>query len=741
MSPNRGAPAPLAPPAPPGRGGRQVKARVGRFGALAGWAQRHRWAAMLLWVAVLAAVTLGSQAAGPAYKNNFALPGTDSQTATDLFTKHGSGQAGDSVEIVLKDSQGIDQPKAAVEKMLAKVEQLPGVAEVRSPYVDASAVSKDGTIGYATVTLDGKAEVVPKEDVAKIIDTAKGAASDDLQVEVGGEAVRGAQEKGSPTAELAGIAAAVIILGLLFGSLVAAAVPLITALFAVGSALGLIVLASHVFTVADFTPPITMLVGLGVGIDYALLIFYRYRQELTDGAESAEAGRKALDAAGRTVFFAGCTVIIALLGLVALGLGSLQGVALALALTVLTTMAASLVLLPALLAFFGKRIQRHVLKHAAKTAAKGKAEGRRWRALASAVQRRPLPALVAATIALLALSAPALGMRLGFADAGNDPKTTTSRQAYDLLAEGFGPGFNGPLVVLAQGDAAAGKTVSSALAKTEGVAAASPAVPSEDGALSTVFVYPTTSPQDKGTADLVHHLRDDVASKLERDTGAKVLVGGATAASQDFSETVSKRMPLFIAVVVGLSSLLLMMVFRSILIPVKAALLNLISITAALGAMTLVFQHGLFGVQPGPIEAFLPVLIFAIVFGLSMDYEVFLVGRMHEEWERTKDHSLAVREGLASTGKVITAAGAIMIVVFGAFMLSADRMLQEFGLGLAVAILMDALVIRCLMVPAIMQLFGKWAWWLPAPLARRLPKVTLEAPADSPPAGRESPAL
>ncbi|WP_128377242.1 MMPL family transporter [Streptomyces cavernae] len=730
MSPTRGAAASIAPPAA-GRPDPPERPPGGRFGALASWAQRHRWTALLLWVAVLAAVTLGSQAAGAAYKNNFALPGTDSQTATDLFTKHGSDQAGDSVEIVLKDSQGIDAPKAAVEKMLAEVKRLPSVADVRSPYVDASAVSKDGTIGYATVTLDGKAETVPKEDVAKIIDTAKGAASVDLQVEVGGEAVRGAEEKGSPTAELAGIAAALVILGLLFGSLVAAAVPLITALFAVGSALGLIVLASHVFTVADFTPPITMLVGLGVGVDYALLIFYRYRQELTDGAEPADAGRKALDAAGRTVFFAGCTVIIALLGLVALGLGSLQGVALALALTVLTTMAASLILLPALLALFGKRIQRHVLKHAAKTAVKGKAEGRRWRALASAVQRRPLPALVAATIALLALSAPALGMRLGFADAGNDPKTTTSRQAYDLLAEGFGPGFNGPLVVLTQGDAAAGKTVSSALAKTDGVAAASPAVPSEDGALSTVFVYPTTSPQDKGTADLVHHLRDDVAPKLERDTGAKVLVGGATAASQDFSETVSKRMPLFIAVVVGLSSLLLMMVFRSILIPIKAALLNLISITAALGAMTLVFQHGLFGVQPGPIEAFLPVLIFAIVFGLSMDYEVFLVGRMHEEWERTKDHSLAVREGLAATGKVITAAGAIMIVVFGAFMLSADRMLQEFGLGLAVAILMDALVIRCLMVPALMQLFGKWAWWLPAPLARWLPKVALERPAEN----------
>ncbi|WP_151480507.1 MMPL family transporter [Streptomyces albicerus] len=726
MSPTRGAAVSLAPPAP----GRPDRPRVGRFGALAGWAQRHRWAALLLWVAVLAAVTLGSQATGSAYQNDFSLPGTDSQAATDLYKKHGSAQAGDSVEIVLKDGQGIDGSKAAVEKMLAEVKGLPSVAGVRSPYADASAVSKDGTIGYATVTLDGKAEAVPKEDVTAIIDTAKGAEADGLQVELGGDAVRGAEEKGSPTAELAGIVAAVVILGLLFGSMVAAAVPLITALFAVGTALGLIVLASHVFTIADFTPPITMLVGLGVGVDYALLIFYRYRQELTNGAAPAEATSKALDAAGRTVFFAGCTVIIALLGLVALGLGSLQGVALALALTVLTTMAASLVLLPALLAFFGKRIQRHVLKHAAQAAAKGKAEGRRWRALASAVQRRPLPALLVAVLAMLALSAPALGMRLGFADAGNDPKTSTSKQAYDLLAEGFGPGFNGPLIVLAQGDEAAGQAVQSELTKVEGVAAASPALPSEDGVLSTVIVYPTTAPQDAGTTDLVHHLREDVAPGLERDTGAEILVGGSTAASQDFADTVSQRLPLFVAVVVGLSSLLLMLVFRSVLIPIKAALLNLLSISAALGAMTLVFQHGLFGVQPGPIEAFLPVLIFAIVFGLSMDYEVFLVSRIHEEWERTKNHSLAVREGLASTGKVITAAGAIMIVVFGAFMLSPDRMLQQFGLGLAVAILMDALVIRCLIVPAVMQLFGKWAWWMPAPLARRLPKVALERPAE-----------
>ncbi|MET8603292.1 MMPL family transporter [Streptomyces rubiginosohelvolus] len=693
---------------------------------MAGWAQRHRWAAIVLWVAVVAAITLGSSAAGSAYKNDFTLPGTDSQAATDLFKKHGSDQAGDSVEIVFKDTDGVTDARAAIEPMLDEVQRMAGVADVRSPFTDSSAVSKDGTIAYASVTLDGKVEDVPKEDVARIIDVAQDIGSDNLQVEVGGEAARNAEDKAGPTAELAGIVAALVILVLLFGSLLAASLPLITALFAVGGAIGLIALASHLFTVADFTPPILMLVGLGVGVDYALLIFYRYRQELVAGVQPDEAGRKALDSAGRTVFFAGCTVIVALLGLVALGLGSLQGIALAVAITVLITMAASLILLPALLALFGRRLQAHVLKQTAKATKKGRAEGDRWRTMARAVQRRPIPTLLVGVIALLALSAPAISMRLGFADSGNDPEETTSRQAYSLLAEGFGPGFNGPLIVLVKGGQAAGEAVRTQLAETDGIAQTSPALPSEDGELSTVFVYPTTSPQAEGTVDLLHHLRDDVAPPLERDTGADILVGGSTAASQDVSETLAARLPLFVAVVVGVSSLLLLLVFRSIWIPVKAAVLNLLSISAALGVITLVFQHGWFGAQSGPIEAFIPALIFAIVFGLSMDYEVFLVSRIHEEWIRTKDHSLAVREGVASTGKVITAAAAIMMFVFGAFVLSSDRMLQQFGLGLAVAIFLDAVVIRCLIVPAVMQKLGTWAWWLPAPLARKLPKVSVE---------------
>ncbi|WP_419994035.1 MMPL family transporter [Streptomyces boninensis] len=706
---------------------RTSPAPPGVFSRLAGWSQRHRWGALLLWVVVVAAITAGSQAAGSDYRNDFSLPGTDSQAATDLLKEHGAAQAGDSVQIVFKDDDGLHGERAGVERMLGKVADLPSVTGVRSPYEDRAAVSEDGTIGYATVTLSGKAEEVPKEDVVRIIDTAQAAAGDGLGVELGGDAVRGAVEEEGGAAEGAGMLAALVVLVLLFGSLVAAALPLVTALFAVGGAIGLIGLASHVFTVADFTPPIMMLVGLGVGVDYALLIFYRYRHELMRGAEPAAATRTALDAAGRTVFFAGCTVIIALLGLVALGLGSLQGVALAVALTVLVTMAASLVLLPALMAVFGGRIQRHVLKQAAKAAAKGKVEGARWRRLGAAVQRRPLPALLVAVVALGALAAPAAGMRLGFADAGNDAADSTGRKAYDLLAEGFGPGFNGPLIVTGEADAGAGQELRKALDAADGIAATTPPLPSEDGSLTTVMAFPETAPQDEGTEQLVHALRDDVLPPVADRTGADFLVGGPTAATQDFADTVADRLPLFVAIVVGLSALLLMVVFRSVLIPLKAALLNLLSIAAALGAITLVFQEGWFGVQPGPIEAFIPVMIFAIVFGLSMDYEVFLVSRIHEEWERTRDHSFAVREGLAATGKVITAAAAIMIVVFAAFVLSPSRMLQQFGLGLAVAILLDAVVIRCLIVPAVMQLMGRRAWWLPGWLARRLPRVALEA--------------
>jgi putative drug exporter of the RND superfamily len=456
-----------------------------------------------------------------------------------------------------------------------------------------------------------------------------------------------------------------VILVLLFGSLLAASIPIVIAVFAVGSAVGLVVLASHAATVANYTVPLMILVGLGVGIDYALLLFSRYRGELLAGADRQQAAATALDTAGRTVLFAGSTVIIALLGLVALSLGSLQGVAVAVAVTVLVTMAGALTLLPALLAIMGRRIERAVLRRAQR--GRG-ADGTRWARWSGIVQRRPWPMLLAAAAVLLALAAPALGMHLGLADAGNDARSTTSRQAYDLLAKGFGPGFNGPLIVVADNGRRPGGPLHHALARTHGVAAVTPPAVSPDGKITTVLAFPAGKPQDTATHDLVNRLRTTVLPPLAHQTGAHILVGGTTAATVDFADAVASRLPLFIAVVIGLSALLLLVVFRSLLIPVKAALFNLLSVGAALGVITLIFQHGVLGgalgTEPGPIEAFIPVMIFAIAFGLSMDYEVFLLARMHEAWEATRDPQAAIREGMATTGRVVTAAAAIMVVVF-----------------------------------------------------------------------------
>jgi putative drug exporter of the RND superfamily len=706
-----------------------TRPRAGRFERLAAWSYRRRWLALVLWVVVLAGVTVASQAVGSDYHNDFSLPGTESQRALDTLRAHAPAQAGDTVQVVVQDPGGVRTPttRARVAAMLDDLRGLPHVADVRSPYADAIAVSRDGTIAYATIALDSQAQDVPTADIRRMIDAAKAAEGAGLRIELGGDAVRGAQESEGGAAEGAGLLAALVILVLLFGSLLAASLPILIAIFAVGSAIGLIALASHIATVADFTPPLIILVGLGVGIDYALLVFSRYRAELVGGAEREQAVRTALDTAGQTVFFAGCTVIIALGGLVVLGLGALQGVAVAVALTVLVTMLASLTLLPSLLAIMGRRVERGVRRRAARAR---HAEGTRWRRWSALVQRRPWPPALLAVAALVALAVPALGMRLGIADAGNDPASTTSRQAYDLLAEGFGPGFNGPLVVVAEGDSQAASALQRTLAATPGVATATPPVPVKDGEVEIVIVVPDSKPQDAKTQQLVTRLREQVLPPLERDTGASFLVGGSTAAIVDFADAVAGRLLLFVAVVIGLSALLLAAVFRSLLIPLKAALFNLLSVGASLGVITLVFQQdvlgGPLGVEPGPIEAFVPVMIFAIAFGLSMDYEVFLLSRMHEEWERTGDAPAAVREGLATTGRVVTAAAAIMVVVFGAFLLDPGRMLKQFGLGLAVAVLLDALVIRCLLVPAVMQLLGTRAWWLPAWIARRLPRVALE---------------
>ncbi len=673
----------------------------GSLARVAGWAQRHRWLAVALWALILIGVTVTSGLTGSAFHDDNSLPGTESQQVVDRL-QH-TAHSGAGAQIVLKADDGLAAHRSVIESMLRDVRLQPHVRSVTAPFETLSA---DGRIGYATVTFDAASTDLPYDDIVKFADAAKRVAP--VEVGLAGDPVKRISGGGGP-AEGVGLLAALVILVFLFRSLLAAGLPVLTAVFAVGSTLGVITVVSHFVDIASYTSPLMMLVGFGVGVDYALLVFSRYRTEILAGYDRETAARRALDTAGRSVLFAGTTVIIALLGLLALGLGGLRGVALSVALTVLMTMLASVTLLPALLSLFGKRLERGIRRHAAK-----RDHGKLWRRLADGVQRRPAAPLAIGLLLLIGLSIPAAGMRLGFADASTDPAGSTTRKAYDLLAEGFGPGFSGPLAVISvDGDPVA---LQQTLASTPGIARALPPMG------GTVLVFPTTSPQDEATAELVTRLRTDVLPALP----GHYLVGGSVAAATDFAGAVADRLPLFVLVVVGLSALLLMVVFRSVLIPLKAALLNLLSIGASLGVMTLVFGDGWFGAQPGPIEAFVPVMIFAIVFGLSMDYEVFLVSRMHEEWRRTGDARLAVREGLAATGGVITAAGAIMVLVFGAFLLDPSRMLAQFGLGLAVAVLLDALVIRCLVVPTVMRLLGARAWWLPRWLDRRLPHLALE---------------
>jgi RND superfamily putative drug exporter len=698
---------------------------------LAGWSRRHRWPALLLWLALGIGLTAGAQVAGSAYTNDISLPGSESQQVLDALAAHQASAAVESVQIVFHDLGGLTEPttRTAVQRMLEEVRGLDHVAAVSDPYADPAGLSRDGTTALSTVQLDSVLADLPPEAVRDVIDTAKRARSGTLQVELGGDAVRSVETAGGGPAEGVGLLAALVILVGMFGSLLAAGLPLITAMLGVSASVAIVALLSHLAVIPSYASSLMVLVGLGVGIDYALLVFSRYRAELLQGADREAATERALDTAGRAVLIAGVTVMIALLGLFTLGLPSLEGVALAVALTVVVTMVASLTLLPGLLALFGPRLERSIHRRDERSQ---RIPGARWRRWARAVRRRRWTAIIVATGALLALAAPVLDMRLGIADASTDAPPRTSRAAYDLLARGFGPGFNGPLAVLVTGDDPNGTAVGYALSRTDGVAAVAPGQPLPDGSGALVFVVPDSGPQDARTADLVERLRTEVLPQVSSTTGASYQVGGTPAAVADFSAAVEARLPAFVLTVVGLSALLLLLVFRSLAIPLKAAVLNLLSIGAALGVVTLVFQEGWFGAQQGPVEAFLPVMIFAIVFGLSMDYEVFLVTRMHEAWQQDRNAEAAIEEGLARTGGVITAAATIMIAVFGSFLLSSDRMLQQFGLGLAVAVLVDAVVIRCLLVPSVMGLLGARAWWLPRLLQRVVPAVALEPRSDAP---------
>jgi RND superfamily putative drug exporter len=709
------------------------------------WCTGHRKTVIIGWIVALIVAIGVSGAVGSAFSEDFKLPASDSQEAFDLLENKFPAQSGDTATIVYKAPAGVESGpvKRKMEGVFASVAKVPHVSEVASPYEEggAGAVSDNGEIAYATVQFDTTANEIEKEDVERVMDSAQGASGDGLQVEVGGqpvEEVRGEEE--GDLSFLIGLGAAVVILLLTFGSVVAMGLPLLTALFALGVGISLVTVGTHVFDTAEFAPQLAAMIGLGVGIDYALFILTRFRNGLDEGLESRDAAIAAVDTAGRAVLFAGVTVIIALMGMMLLGLSFLYGVAMAAALAVLMTMIAALTLLPALLTIAGRRVDK--LRIPGLNRAPSTAEDTRWFRWSREIQKRPVLSAVLSGGLLLILCIPTLSLRLGSNDAGTDPAGTTTREAYDLLAEGFGPGFNGPFSIVAalpnKGDDAALAELSKELKGEEGVAETTAVILNPAKNTGVFQVYPTTSPQSEKTTELLDHIRDQMIPPVEQRTGAQVHVGGITAIFEDFGTAIADKLPLFIGVVVLLSALLLMAVFRSILVPLKAIVMNLLSIGAAFGLIVAVFQWGwgasLIGVDgTGPIISFFPIFLFAIIFGLSMDYEVFLMSRIHEEWENSHDATMAVTRGLALTGRVITAAAAIMVTVFLSFMIGEDRIIKLFGLGLASAIFIDAVIIRSVLVPALMQLFGKRAWWLPSWLDRILPRLHVE-PAEGDPA-------
>jgi putative drug exporter of the RND superfamily len=704
---------------------------------IARWTMAHRRIVVVGWIVAAVGIFAVSSSVGKKTASNFTLPGTGSQHAVDLLSSRFPAQAGDSDQIVFRARTGTitdATERATVNATLARVARLPHVTAAVSPYAAGThAISHDGTIAFATVSFDERADTLPKAAVDRVIATAQSARSDSLQVELGGQAIEQAQQASLGFATVIGIGAAILILLISFGSFTAMGLPIVTALLGLGVGLGVITVASHVIDIPDFGSELALMIGLGVGVDYALFIVTRFRENYRrNGGDVQLAVEAAMNTSGRAVLFAGATVVIALLGMFALGVGILNGAAVAAAIGVVLVLSASLTLLPALLRIAGPRIGRAGRRSEDQDAAGAKPSF--WLRWVRQVQRRPALTAVGATALMLAFAAPALGLRLASSDAGNDPAGHTTRQAYDLLAKGFGPGFNGPLQVAVAlpkaGDTAALTHITGALHATRGIASVGAPRLNATGTAAAIIAYPTTSPQSAQTSSLVAQLRNRVIPPIENRTGARVYLGGATASQVDFSHVLSSKLLLFIGVVIAVAALLLVVVFRSLVIPVQAAVMNLLSIGASLGVVQAVFERGwlagVFGTQAGPIDAFIPVLAFAIVFGLSMDYEVFLISRVHEEWTARRDASAAVSEGLARTGRVITAAAAVMVAVFGAFAISGNRVLEMFGLTMASAVFLDAIVIRMLLLPAVLELLGRTTWALPRWLERRLPHVAIE---------------
>ncbi len=714
----------------------------GPLGRIARVAFRRRGRVVLAWVAVLAvAIGLSAAFAGD-FAADYSAPGSDSKQAQDRMEDRFPAQAGDTVDVVVRADAAATDPavQADVTALLDELAGLPHVASVEDPYATPGNISADGRTLVAHLKLDVTNPVdMPIEDTERLLAAADAGERPGLEIALGGQSVQTA-EQGEIGSEGIGLAAAAIILLFTFVSVVAAGLPILVAVAGLAVSGALTGLVAALIDVPDWSTALATMMGIGLGIDYVLLMVTRFREWRAAGLDPESATVATLDTAGRSVLVAGSTVMVSMLGLFAMGLSFMRGASVVTIVAVLVVLAAAVTLFPALLGYFGRWIDRLRLplgrRRPVQVAAGGHVEpARGWVRWSRLVDRHSIIASLAGVAVLLALAAPFLGVRFGFPDAGNDVEGKSTRQAYDTLAEGFGAGANGPLLLVADlsqgGDTASLQALADDVRATAGVSAVTPPQLNSTGDTAVVTVIPTTGPQDGATEDLVRTLRDDVIPAATDGTGADVHVGGVTATAIDITSNIAGRLPLLIGGVVALSMLVLLLSFRSIAIPVTAALMNLLSVAAAYGVVALFLEGGWAGQLIGidtetPMPAFIPVLMFAVLFGLSMDYEVFLVSRMRESWIRTRDNSRAIVDGLAGTGRVITAAAAIMVAVFAAFVPSPDVFLKVIGVGMAAAIFVDATVVRMLLVPAVMHLLDRGNWWLPGWLDRRLPQLHVE---------------
>ncbi|WP_186779311.1 MMPL family transporter [Streptomyces salinarius] len=709
---------------------------------------RRRHFVALIWVALLTLAGVGAASAPPAGNSSFSIPGTEAQKAFDLLEQRFPGASADgaTARVVFKAPSGEKMTdadnKATVQKTVDELADGSEVASVADPYT-GNAVSKDGTIAYASVKYDVSGMELEESTKDALEDAAQQARDAGLTVEVGGDALQAVPETGAT--EVIGIAVAAVVLVITFGSLVAAGLPLLTALIGVGIGVSSITALASALELGSTTSILAMMIGLAVGIDYALFIVSRYRAELAEGREREEAAGRAVGTAGSAVVFAGLTVVIALVGLAVVNIPMLTKMGVAAAGTVAIAVLIALTMIPALLGYAGRRVKPagakgRLLGRSRKgepkpdrPAGQPKANlGTRW---ASFVVRRPLAVLLLGVIGLGAAAVPAASLELGLPDDGSQPTSTTQRRAYDLLSEGFGPGFNGPLMVVvdAKGSDApkdAFDDVAGEIKGLDGVVAVTPPAPNKGGDTATITVIPDSKPSSVQTEDLVHAIRD-AGGDVEAKTGAETLVTGSTAMNIDVSEKLNDALVPYLVLVVGLAFLLLIVVFRSILVPLKAALGFLLSVMAALGAVVAVFQwgwlSGLMGVEEtGPVMSMMPIFMVGVVFGLAMDYEVFLVTRMREAFVHGEKPHQAVVTGFKHGARVVTAAAVIMMAVFAGFIGSSESMVKMIGFGLAIAVFFDAFVVRMAIVPAVLALLGKKAWWLPKWLDRALPNVDVE---------------